>query len=125
MKNLVKLKTHIMEKFMFIFQGGEMNGASPEQMQANMGKWMAWIDKLSKSNHYVAGEPLLPGGKLVSGAGGKTVTDGPYTEGKEVVGGFFIVNANDINEAVSMAKDCPTYEVGGTVQVRQGMKMEM
>ena len=114
-----------MEKFMFIFQGGEMNGASPEQMQANMGKWMAWIEKLSKSNQYVAGEPLLPGGKLVSGKGGKTVTDGPFTEGKEVVGGFFIVNAKDMQDAVEMAKDCPSYELGGSVQVRQVMKMEM
>ena len=114
-----------MEKFMFIFQGGEMNGASPEQMQENMGKWMAWIEKLSKSNQYVAGEPLLPGGKLVSGKGGKTVTDGPFTEGKEVVGGFFIVNAKDMQDAVEMAKDCPSYEIGGSVQVRQVMKMEM
>ncbi len=114
-----------MEKFMFIFQGGEMNGASPEQMQANMGKWMAWIEKLSKSNQYVAGEPLLPGGKVVSGKGGKTVTDGPFTEGKEVVGGFFIVNAKDMQDAVEMAKDCPSYELGGSVQVRQVMKMEM
>jgi len=114
-----------MEKFMFIFHGGEMNGASPEQMQSNMGKWMAWIEKLSKSNQYVAGEPLLPGGKLVSGKGGKTVTDGPFTEGKEVVGGFFIVNAKDMQDAVEMAKDCPSYELGGSVQVRQVMKMEM
>jgi Uncharacterized protein conserved in bacteria len=114
-----------MEKFMLIFQGGQMNAASPEEMQANMSKWMAWIDRLSKTNQYVAGEPLLPGGKLVSGKAGKTITDGPYTEGKEVVGGFFIINANDMDDAVNIAKDCPTYETGGTVQVRQVMKMEM
>ena len=114
-----------MEKFMLIFQGGQMNAASPEEMQANMSKWMAWIDRLSKTNQYVAGEPLLPGGKLVSGKAGKTVTDGRYTEGKEVVGGFFIINANDMDDAVNIAKDCPTYETGGTVQVRQVMKMEM
>ena len=114
-----------MEKFMFIFQGGQMNGASPEEMQAHMGKWMAWIDRLSKANQYEAGEPLLPGGKLVSGKGGKTVTDGPYTEGKEVVGGFFIVNAKDMDEAVNIAKDCPDYELGASVQVRQVMKIEM
>ena len=114
-----------MEKFMLIFQGGEMDGASPEEMQANMAKWMAWIDRLSKANKYVAGEPLLPGGKLVSGKAGKTVTDGPYTEGKEVVGGFFIINANDMNDAVNIARDCPSFETGGTVQVRQVMKMEM
>ena len=114
-----------MEKFMFIFQGGQMNGASPEEMQAHMGKWMAWIDRLSKANQYVAGEPLLPGGKLLSGKGGKTITDGPYTEGKEVVGGFFIVNAKDMNDAVTIARDCPDYELGASVQVRQVMKIEM
>lgn len=114
-----------MEKFMLIFQGGQMEGASPEQMQASMGKWMAWIENLSKTNQYVAGEPLLPGGKLVSGPAGKTVTDGPYTEGKEVVGGFFIINAKDMNEAVAISKDCPDFELGSSVQVRQVMKMDM
>ena len=114
-----------MEKFMLIFHGGQMNGASPEQMQDHMGKWMAWIDRLSKANQYVAGEPLLPGGKLVSGKAGKTVTDGPYTEGKEVVGGFFIINAKDLNDAVSIAQDCPDYDLGSSVQVRQVMKIEM
>jgi len=112
-----------MEKYMLIFQGGQMNGASPEQMQAHMGKWMAWIDQLAKTDQYVAGEPLLPGGKLVAGPGGKTVTDGPYTEGKEVVGGFFIINAKDMDEAVAISKHCPDFEFGSTVQVRQVMKM--
>lgn len=114
-----------MEKFMLIFHGGLMSEASPDQMQANMGKWMSWIEKLSKEGKYVAGEPLLPGGKLVSGPGGKTVTDGPYTEGKEVVGGFFIIDAKDMDEAVAISKDCPDYELGGSVQVRQVMKIDM
>ena len=114
-----------MEKFMFIFHGGMPDTLSPEQMQAQMGKWMAWIDQLSKEDKYVAGEPLLPGGKQVSGPGGKNVTDGPYTEGKEVVGGFFIVNAKDIDEAVAIARNSPDFEFGGSVQVRQVMKMDM
>jgi len=113
-----------MEKFMLIFHGGSSTniGRSPEDMQASMGKWMAWIDRLSKDGKYVSGEPLFPGGKLVSGAD-KKVTDGPYTEGKEVVGGFFIINAADLNEATTIAKDCPDFEHGGSVQVRQIMKM--
>jgi hypothetical protein len=65
-----------MEKFMLIFHGGMSPTSSPEQMQANMGKWMAWIEQLSKEGKYVSGEPLLPGGKLISGKK-KTVTDGP------------------------------------------------
>jgi hypothetical protein len=113
-----------MEKFMFIFQGGEPERMSPEHMQTHMGKWMAWIEKLNKAGKYVSGEPLLPGGKLVSGKN-KSVTDGPYTEGKEIVGGFFVINAEDMEEAVDISKDFPGFEQGGTVQVRQVAKMEM
>jgi hypothetical protein len=114
-----------MEKFMLIFHGGQLPTQSPEEMQTHMGKWMTWIDKLAKEDKYAAGEPLIPGGKLVSGPGGKNVTDGPYTEGKEVVGGFFIINAKDMDEAVAISQGCPDFELGGTVQVRQVMKMEM
>lgn len=110
---------------MFIFQGGRMGNQSPEEMQVQMGKWMAWIDKLNKTGQYVSGEPLLPGGKLVSGRNGHSVTDGPYTEGKEVVGGYFVIEAKDLNEAVTISKECPGLDVGGTVQVRQVMKMEV
>ena len=113
-----------MEKFMLIFQGGMHGNASPEQMQAQMGKWMAWIDKLAKNDQYVAGEPLLPGGKLITG-NKKNVTDGPYTEGKEVVGGFFLIKAKDINEAVKICDDYPDFENGGSIQVRQVMKVEV
>ena len=112
-----------MEKFMLIFHGGMNPASSPEEMQANMGKWMAWIDKLAKKDQYVSGEPLLPGGKLITGK--KSVTDGPFTEGKEVVGGYFIINANDYNEAVSLCDDYPDYDLGGKIQVRQVLKIEM
>lgn len=114
-----------MERFMLIFHGGQMDGASPEELQAHMGKWFAWVDKLRSTNQYEAGDPLLPGGKLVSGKGGKNVTDGPYTEGKEVVGGYFIITAKDMDEAVAIAKECPDYEVNGSTQVRQIMKLDM
>lgn len=119
------LKIITMEKFMFIFEGVQPGNLSPEHMQEHMGKWMAWISKLKAANKYVAGEPLLPGGKLVSGPNGKSVTDGPYTEGKEVVGGFFIINAKDIDEAVELSKDCPDLGHGSKVQVRQVMKIEV
>ena len=110
---------------MLIFHGGQTGKASPEQMQENMGKWMAWIDQLAKAEQYVSGEALLPGGKLVSSSQGKTVTDGPYTEGKEVVGGYFVINAKDMNEAIALSKGYPDFELGGQVQVRQVMKMDM
>jgi hypothetical protein len=114
-----------MEKFMLIFQGGmPAEAPSPEFMQQQMGKWMAWIEKLTKAGKYISGEPLEPGGKLVSGKN-KPATDGPYTEGKEVVGGFFIINAANMEEAVKICADYPDFDQGGTVQVRKVMKIDM
>jgi hypothetical protein len=113
-----------MEKFMLIFQGGIKFDASPEELQANMAKWMAWVEKLNQEGRYVSGEALLPGGKLVSGQ--TSVTDGPYTEGKELVGGFFVVYAANEAEAVDMVKQSyPDFAYGGTVQVRPVMKFDM
>jgi hypothetical protein len=117
-----------MEQFMLIFHGGSDQNTFPsaEAMQAHMGKWIAWVEKLKKSGHYVSGEPLIPGGKLISGPGEKTVMDGPYTEGKEVVGGYFIIKAKNVEEAVDITKkDYPDFGFGGTVQVRQVMKLDM
>ena len=109
---------------MLIFHGGIKFDASPEEMQSNMGKWMAWVDKLNQEGRYASGEALLPGGKLVSAS--NTVTDGPYTEGKELVGGYFVVNAKDMDEAVKIAQEgYPDFEYGGTVQVRPVMKFDM
>ena len=112
-----------MEKFMLIFHGGMGPDASPADMEASMTKWMAWVDKLNKEGKYVSGEPLLPGGKLVSSP--SSATDGPYTEGKEVVGGYFVINAASMEEAVKECKDYPDFEYGGHVQVRQVMKLDM
>ncbi|MES2796626.1 MAG: YciI family protein [Bacteroidota bacterium] len=113
-----------MEKFMLIFHGGMPQDGTPAQMQENMGKWMAWVDKLAKADKYDSGEPLFPGGKLISGSN-KTVTDGPFTEGKEVVGGYFIVKAADMAEVIEICNDYPDYDLGGSVQIRQVMKVEM
>ncbi|MEJ7677371.1 MAG: YciI family protein [Segetibacter sp.] len=112
-----------MEKFMLIFHGGIKQDASPQDLQGNMDKWMSWVEKLQKEGRYVSGEALLPGGKLVSGK--TTVTDGPYTEGKELVGGFLVINANNLQEAVDECKHYPGFDYGGQVQVRHVMKFDM
>ncbi len=111
-----------MKDFMLIFIGGsDAMNFSPEEMQNHMTKWFSWIDKLKASTKYVAGEALTPGGKTVKGKK-PVVTDGPFAESKEVVGGFFIVKANSIEEATEIAKDCPDLPLNGTVEVREVMK---
>jgi hypothetical protein len=89
-----------------------------------MEKWFAWVDKLTKQGRYIAGEPLLPGGKTISGSK-KSVSDGPFTESKEVIGGFFTITAASLDEAVEIAKDCPDYELDGSVEVREIMKVDV
>ncbi|HTA83415.1 MAG TPA: YciI family protein [Bacteroidia bacterium] len=115
-----------MEKFMFLFRGGmtASQNPSPEAMQAQMQKWNKWMEELGKKGVLAGGDALQASGKQVNGTK-KVVTDGPFVEAKEVVGGFLIVNAKDINEAVELSKDCPIFHVDGKVEVRPVQKMEM
>lgn len=113
-----------MEKFMYLFRGGMDVNQSPEQRQAHMQKWYQWMQSLAQKGTLVAGEPLQGTGKQLSGTK-KVMTDGPYIEAKEHVGGYLIVNANDMEHAVEIAKDCPIFENDGHLEVRPIQKMEM
>jgi hypothetical protein len=112
-----------MEKYMLIFFGGDASHLSPEAQQAHMQKWFDWVKKLETEKRYVGGEALLPGAKTIKGVR-KIVTDGPFAESKELVGGYFIVLAKDMEEAVEIAKECPDYHLDGTVEVREVMKFD-
>jgi len=68
--------------------------------------------------------PLAPDGSVIDGSK-KAVTDGPFTEGKEIVGGYLIIKANDHAEAVNLSKDCPVLEHEGSVEVRELLSMTM
>lgn len=102
---------------MLIFRSGsDSMKMSPEESQQNMQNWFSWIGELQSKGIYTGGEALLPTGKTVKK--GNLVTDGPYAESKEVVGGFFIVKAANIEEATEIAKGCPDLPLGGSVEVR-------
>ncbi len=110
-----------MKDFMLIFISGDYSTLSPEDMQANMNDWFTWIGDLKAKGIYVSGEALNPGGKTVKGKD-PVVTDGPFAESKEVVGGFFIVKAGTIEEAAEIGKTSPDLPLGGAVEVREVMK---
>lgn len=107
-----------MEKFIFLFRGGVPTDMSPEAMQANMQKWTNWMGELAKQGKLQGGDPLNSAGKRLVGKD-KQVIDGPFTEAKEVVGGYLAVTAAHMDEAVELAKGCPIFEDGGQVEVRQ------
>ncbi|HVT96694.1 MAG TPA: YciI family protein [Acidobacteriaceae bacterium] len=113
-----------MNEFVFLYRGGEQ-GRSPERAQQMMQKWMAWFKQLGEKGHVKdPGQPLERAGKLVSGRR-KTVTDGPFAEAKDVVGGYTLILAKDLDEAAELSKGCPIFEVEGQVEVRPVMKMNM
>src|SRR5262249_11441864 len=106
-----------MSEFLFLYRGGDSSG-SPEEMQQTMHKWVAWMKELGESGNLKAiGNPLEPGGKVVKGKQ-KTITDGPYAEAKDMVGGYTLIEAKDLAEAAQLSKGCPIFEKDGFVEVR-------
>lgn len=103
--------------FLYLFRGGADPTRSPEEMQRNMQKWTTWVEVLAKEGHLQGGQPLEFGGKVLTGKS-KPVTDGPFAEAKDVVGGYLLVTARDINQATELARGCPVFDDGGTVEVR-------
>jgi len=110
-----------MNQFMMIFRN-DYNPEfkpSPEQMQASIAKWQDWIGGIAAQGKFVSTERLGFQGKTLKA--GNIVTDGPYTEIKEIVGGYIIVKADTIETALGMAEGCPILDIGGSVEVRDIM----
>lgn len=114
-----------MAKFMFVYRGPESNESepSPEQMQQVMQQWMTWIKGAMDAGWMVeGGEALQPNGKVVRDD--MLVTDGPFAESKELIGGYSMVEAADLSAATALAKGCPALAEGGSVEVREVMNIQ-
>ena len=114
-----------MKKFMLIFigKGYEEMNLSPEEMQAQMGKWFAWQQKMEAAGVVENGHALTDGIKRISGSD-RTVSDRTATEVKELIGGYYIVKAENYEAAIAIAQDYPDYDYGGIVEVREVMVFE-
>jgi hypothetical protein len=116
-----------MSQFLYLYRQDpttRTQAMSPELAQQNMQRWMSWMQELDKQGHLKdRGQPLEAGGKVVRGQQ-KAVTDGPYAEAKDLVGGFSIVEARDIDHAVELSRGCPVFAGGGSVEIRPVMKMD-
>jgi hypothetical protein len=115
-----------MSEFIYLYRGGQNpTQLSPEATQQMMQKWMAWFKDLGDKGHVKnIGQPLERSGKLVKGKQ-KTVTDGPFAEAKDVIGGYSLIEARDLDQAVELSKGCPIFEVEGAVEVRPALKLNM
>ena len=113
-----------MSEYVFLYRGGSRDG-SPTEMQQLMQKWVSWLKGLAEKGHIKdQGQPLERTGKLVTGRQ-KAVTDGPFAEAKDVIGGYTLVEARDLDQAVELSKGCPILEAGGSVEVRPAQKLNM
>lgn len=111
-----------MKDFMMIFLGADYQekGLSPEQMQERMGKWFAWNEKMRVQGIVKDGHALHPEVRRVSGPD-RTVTDMAAAEVKELVGGYYVIQAEDLEGACKVAEDYPDYDLDGTVEIREIM----
>jgi hypothetical protein len=112
-----------MSRFMLLLHESPSDFArfSPEEMQKIVERYGAWSQKMAQSGKLAGGQKLKdePGRVLTRKNGQVIVRDGPYSETKELIGGFFVLEANDYREVESLARDCPHLEYGGRIEIRE------
>ena len=111
-------------EFLLLIRGTDWDeGLSPEQIQDVMGRFMGWLDDLTKTGKLKGAQPLEPEGKVVSGKHGRVVADGPFAEAKESIGGYFLLRVDTFEEALAIAQSCPMLEHGPSLEVRPVAEM--
>jgi hypothetical protein len=116
-------------RYLMVIAGeeGGMDDATPEEMQAVMKAWDSFTQETVDAGAFVAGEGLQPSSTATTvhtKADGSepTVTDGPFAESKEQVGGFYLLECDDLDDALEWAKKIPAR--GGKIEVRPVMDYE-
>jgi hypothetical protein len=111
-----------MKEFLLLFRGADKERAamSPEEKEAHMNRWTEWVGAIAAQGKYNGGHPLRnDSGKVISGRA-KQLSDGPFIEGKEIIGGYILVKAATEEEALAIAMECPNLEGDtGTVEIRE------
>ncbi len=112
-----------MAKFLLLLHEApaDFSGVSAEEIQSIIAEYSAWREDLINRSLFVGGQKLKDEGgqHLVAKNGNAQVTDGPYSEAKEVLGGFFMIEANDYAAAVQISKECPHLKYGGRIELRE------
>lgn len=108
--------------FMLLFRnaGPDAHAVLTEaEREAMTQRWNDWYEKLEKEGKAAGGAPLALSGRVVTGKTGQVVTDGPYAEAKEIVGGYVILTVANLDEATAIARQVPGLAIDLTVEVRE------
>ena len=109
-----------MPQYLLFLRADEVPEMTPEESAQHLADFVAWSEKLVADGHLVGVERLESDiGGVLRQRGGEVVLDGPFTEARELVLGYFAIQATDYDEAVTVARTCPSLKVGGSVEVRQ------
>lgn len=110
-----------MSQFILLIRDGDQTSASltPEEMQQSVARYRAWAGALAEQGKLVSAFKLKDGGQIMSARSGQIAVDGPFTETKETIGGYFVIEADDYAEATELARGCPVFLRGGTLEVRE------
>lgn len=92
---------------------------TPEQREECMRNFYGWHDSLATAGKLDHGHPLVPAGRVVSmSRGSERIVDGPFSEAKEAVGGYFFLTVTTLEEATEIARHCPSLQHGMIIEVR-------
>ena len=108
-----------MNEFVYLWRRPQRASRTPQQMQELMQKYQAWFKRMEATGHLAQyGQPLEPkAGRVVRDRAG-SFSDGPYAETKDVVMGYSVIAAADLDEAVELAKGHPIFDEGGVIEIR-------
>lgn len=107
-----------MKEFMLLIrtEGDHLLMLSPEEQQKHIQKVMVYMEDLMKTGKLKSAQPLELEGTVISGTKGK-LKDGPFNETKEVIAGYFLIQAKDINEAIQIAKNNPVFDLATNARI--------
>jgi hypothetical protein len=107
--------------YLLLFRGTNWDhtALSTEEMREVMERVTAWFDGLSREGKVAAGQPLLDGARVISGRDGRVVTDGPFPETKEAIGGYLLLTVKSMEEAEAVARSNPLLDYGVSVELRE------
>ncbi|MGZ6415990.1 MAG: YciI family protein [Bacteroidia bacterium] len=117
---IITIGEEIMREFILLFRQpgyADQNSASPQELQDLQKKWDNWVGGIAAQGNLIAGGNRLAQDGSVLKSGG-VITDGPFVEIREILGGYLIVRANSLEDATTLAHGCPALDVNGSVEVR-------
>ena len=113
------MNTSAKNEYLLLFRGTAWyNHHSPEELQRAMSQFKGWFDRLAEQGKVKAAQPLVREGAIIMGKTARVVADGPFAETKEAVGGYLLLQADSLAEAIAIAQSSPALQYDTQIEVR-------